>query len=208
MANLLLEQQFGQLLMDCEEPKASRRSKLWRRWVRIGPRDERPITVLRRRIIRHFYLTGMGVAAIAKQTGLSESYCQHAVQGLSRDGVDQDEMEAVEARVETIQREFTADGVAGVFLKMDRIGSLAFKELERRLTDPEEVALMENRDLVSLLGNTFKQFTLFVDRIRTSDPSTSAKFLNTEEAKRQIEENADILDKIEAPPGLKVVSKE
>jgi len=206
MSMPLIEEQFSQLLVDCEEPVRKKRSKLWRRWIRVGPRDERPVVVLRNRIIRHYFLTGMKTAAIVAKTGLPASVCETAVAGLRQSKAEPQELEAVEARVANVQREFTADGVSGLLLKMDRMGSLSFAELERRLTSPEEVATVETRDLINLFTGVLKQFNLLVDRIRTSDPSTSARFLNTEEAKKQVEENQEILSKIEEPP-FKIVGE-
>ncbi len=198
-----IDVQFGQLIEESElEPK--KRSKFYRMITAVGRRDPRQIIVLRERLVRHFYhLFGPDAGRIAEKTGLSRQYVSSKLSSFRESKMTVGELEAVQTAVATVERDFTKDGVSGILGKLDALSTLSWNELMRRLV--EEPELFESRDLVYLFRSCLEQFSGLVDRIRTADPNSTAKFLTTEDAAKQVELNKDLLEKVEEP--LKVVGK-
>lgn len=202
-----IEVQFGQLVEETELD-LPKRSKFYKMVIAVGRRDPRHITILRERLVRHFYhVYGPKPTLIAAKTGLSSQYVTSKLSTFRDAKMTTGELEAVQTAVATVERDFTKDGVSGILGKLDALSTLSWNELMRRLV--EEPELFENRDLVYLFRSVLEQFNQMVDRIRTADPNSTAKFLTTEDAKTAIEANRGLLEQVEDPgkAGLKVVGK-
>jgi hypothetical protein len=200
--------QFGQLIEETELELA-KRSKFYKMIITVGRRDTRLVIVFRERLVRHFYhLFGPDSGRIAEKTGLSRQYVSSKLSSFRDTKMTTGELEAVQTAVATVERDFTKDGVSGILGKLDALSTLSWNELMRRLV--EEPELFESRDLVYLFRSVLEQFNQMVDRIRTADPNSTAKFLTTEDAKTAITANRGLLERIEEPgktTGLKVVGK-
>lgn len=199
-----VEIKFTQLVEEANgDPK--KRSAFYKKVIAVSRHDPRENQVLRERMVRHFYhVYGNKPVVIAEKTGMAKAYVSSKLASIRNTNLTAAELDAVKEAIGTVERDFTADGVSGILGKLDQLATLSYMELMRRLI--KEPELFENRDLVYLFRSILEQFNAMVDRIRTADPNSAAKFLTTEDARNQVAEGAELLEGLEPPPdALKVV---